>query len=171
MTNEEVMEMVQNAKTKNLVEFFNINTDRNIKKFATRAVAERRVVDLLDEMWGEGIAAQRFELLSPEDDDEAALETEEAAPKKEVGKLEFPESSSRRSQGIARSWTIPEVAAKRAQRSAVKVDGVWYKSVAEAFRALELPMKMHIAFRMDLKAADELEAFGHNWEIVPLNYE
>lgn len=75
-------------------------------------------------------------------------------------------ANTARSEGVAKSWLDPEVKAKRAQRNGVRVDGVEYKSVTKAFEALELPLKMHVKFRMELKAAGKLEEFGHTWEII-----
>jgi hypothetical protein len=67
--------------------------------------------------------------------------------------------------GIAASWLNPEVAAARLKRNGteVTVDGVTteYKSVAEAFRALTLPVEKHIRFRMRLKASGT-EIFEHD---------
>jgi hypothetical protein len=66
--------------------------------------------------------------------------------------------------GIAASWQNPGVAAARLTRNgtSVTVDGVTseYKSVAEAFRALTLPVEKHIRFRMRLKASGA-EIFEH----------
>lgn len=70
-----------------------------------------------------------------------------------------------RSTGVAASWKDPSIAAKRAQRHAVRVDGHEFRSVAAAFRALALPMKEHIKFRMQLKAAGQMKAYGLNWEV------
>src|SRR5271165_4945220 len=67
--------------------------------------------------------------------------------------------------GIAASWLNPEVAAARLTRNGteVTVDGVTseYKSVAEAFRALTLPVEKHIRFRMRLKASGT-DIFEHD---------
>lgn len=57
------------------------------------------------------------------------------------------------SEAITESWKNPEIAAKRAIRNGVKADGIEYRSVREAFRALRLPVSKHIPFRMELKAA------------------
>lgn len=78
-----------------------------------------------------------------------------------------PELSKARANGVAESWKNPEVAAKRAQRNAVEVDGVQYRSVRAAYLALELPLKEHIQFRMLLKENGQLENYGRVWKIVP----
>jgi len=74
--------------------------------------------------------------------------------------------SKSRSAAIAASWTDSETAAKRAQRHAVRVAGQEFRSVRAAFAALNLPMSKHIKFRMELKAAGQLNAFGYDWEII-----
>ena len=67
--------------------------------------------------------------------------------------------STSRANAIAATWKDPSIAKARAQRTCVRVfDGfdqivAEYKSTAEAFRRLGLPMNKHIAFRMSLKAA------------------
>lgn len=71
------------------------------------------------------------------------------------------EPDAKRSAAIAASWQNPETAALRAARLAVKVNGEFYKSVPQAFRALQLPMSKHIAFRGALREAGSL---GFNWD-------
>jgi colicin import membrane protein len=96
------------------------------------------------------------------------------APKaKRVAKGSKPEGASpdvARSEAIAATWTDKDVAAKRAQRSAVEVDGVRYPSVRQAFIELKLPLKEHILHRMLLKEAKKLTDYGRSWKIIPLNY-
>lgn len=74
--------------------------------------------------------------------------------------------SVKRAESIAESWKDPNVAAKRAQRTAVRVDGVEYRSVRAAFIALGLPLSKHIRFRMALKAAGKAEFEGRVFEVV-----
>lgn len=71
-----------------------------------------------------------------------------------------------RAAAIARSWGRADVAAARAARHSVTVDGVGYRSVREAFEKLSLPMGQHIRFRAQLKAAGKLEGFGRAWVAV-----
>jgi hypothetical protein len=64
-----------------------------------------------------------------------------------------PASSASRSEAIAATWKRPEVAAARAKRVSVVVEGVGeFKSVPEAFRLLRLPMGQMIPFRLAIKA-------------------
>lgn len=83
--------------------------------------------------------------------------------------------SAKRSLAIMESWNDLAVHTKRRQRSAVRVKNAEgevaeFRSVKHAFLALGLPLSKHIRFRMDLKAAGKLEAFGMEWTNIPLNY-
>jgi len=51
----------------------------------------------------------------------------------------------------ATSTKDPKVVKTKSKRDKVKVSGVIYKSVADAFRQLDLPMGKHIKFRSELK--------------------
>lgn len=62
-----------------------------------------------------------------------------------------------RSTSISESWNDQVVAEKRARRDAVEVNGVQYRSVAQAFQKLNLPMSKHIQFRMTLKETGEVD--------------
>jgi len=66
--------------------------------------------------------------------------------------LKHAAKSITRSTSISESWNDSEIAAKRARRDNVEVNGVQYRSVAQAFQKLNLPMSKHIQFRMELKA-------------------
>jgi len=67
-----------------------------------------------------------------------------------------------RSKSISESWNVPEVAASRAERHEVIVkDFGVFRSVAEAFRKLNLPLNKHIAFRIALKESGA-ETFEFN---------
>jgi hypothetical protein len=56
--------------------------------------------------------------------------------------------------------TVPQT-----KRTSVTVDGVTYKSTAAAFKALGLPMGVHIRFRMKLKAEGSAEINGKKFII------
>jgi len=77
---------------------------------------------------------------------------------------------SKLSEAIKKSWKVEEFAKKRAQRSFVVVDEKLYPSVKQAFIDLKLPLGQHIKFRMTLKKEGKMEAYGMDWEIVPMNY-
>lgn len=143
-----------------------------VKRFADRKSAVRRVTEVVELIVIEyGSAPVIGEDVEPSKS--AAAPKPEKAPKKT--ETEKPETGERRaannSAGIAASWEKPEIRAKRAQRSAVEVDGVYYKSVPQAFRELEIPMAGCIAFRMHLKEVGETTVDGVHWKIVPLNYD
>lgn len=143
---------IKNAKTSELVSFYNRHSGRNIKKFQDRATAEARVAALIAELREEAKPA-------PTAKAPAAASTPAGQPR------------SSASEAIARSWLNSEVAAKRKQRSAVLVDGVEYSSVRAAYIALDLPLKDHIAFRMYLKEVGKpVEVEGREWVIIPKNY-
>jgi hypothetical protein len=87
-----------------------------------------------------------------------------------TGKIyKAPAVSADRAMSIAKSWMDKAVAVARAERTSVRVSvpaigsepayKAEFKSVAEAFRKLGLPMSKHIKFRMELKAAGKA-AFG-----------
>lgn len=77
-----------------------------------------------------------------------------------------PAASASRSASIAASWADPEVRTERSVRTRVLVDGVEYRSVAQAFAKLGLSMGAHIRFRMDLKAAGKLTYLGHKFVAI-----
>jgi len=131
---------IRDAKTSDLVKFYNENNDgKDIKKFVNRKTAEERVTALIKSMRAKPV-------LSPE------------------------EIKANRAAGIAKSWTKSDIHVKRSQRSAVEVDGVRYRSVKQAFDKLGLPLNEHINFRMTLKAEGSQRCYDREWKIIPLNY-
>lgn len=139
---------VKAATGPELVAAYNKLTGQNIKKFADRKTAEKR--------WAEALAAAV-----------AAREEKAAAQgaKAPKAKKEATEPVDR-SAAIAASWADPEVRAKRAERTHVKVNGVEYPSVRQAFQALGLPDSKHIKFRMELKSAGKLAFEGKTFITV-----
>jgi hypothetical protein len=77
----------------------------------------------------------------------------------------LPKVPRANSAGVAASWSNPEVKAARTTKHGVTVKAggktTDHKSVAAAFRALNLPMAKHIQFRGKLKASGK-EIFEHN---------
>lgn len=145
---------ISEATTKELVEFHNaelVNLPADskirkqpVKKFTDRKTAEKRVAALVEEI-------------------NAAIESDEVEP--------VAGRAVNNSAGIAKSWEDPKVAAKRAQRSGVEVDGEYYGSVHKAYIALGLDLKDHIQFRMLLKENGKAKVEGRKWKIVPINYD
>jgi len=70
-----------------------------------------------------------------------------------------------RGAGIKRSWQDPAVKAARSTRHQVRVDGVVYRSVKQAFEDLGLDLKGHIKFRMELKAEKSINSQRRHWEL------
>lgn len=88
-----------------------------------------------------------------------------AAAAKKAAKAAGAETLTR-SEGVAKSWSDPDVRAKRMERTAVLVEGIVYASVAKAFRALRLPMQAHVKFRAELKAAGKHEINGKIFKVT-----
>jgi cell wall-associated NlpC family hydrolase len=90
---------------------------------------------------------------------------------KRTGKEYVAPDTAARSAAIAASWADPAVKAARSERHHVRVHGVEYRSVREAFKALSLPDSQHIKFRMTLKAAGKAtfeaeDGTKHNFKLV-----
>lgn len=76
-----------------------------------------------------------------------------------------------RAASIAASWEDPKVRAARIERTGVRVAGTEYRSCAEAFRALKLPMGSMVRFRLQLKEAGKAtfeDAKGNKHNFVAL---
>lgn len=129
--------------TSELLSFFNEHAERfdmkPVKKFADRATAEKRALEL----------AQRIDAASKAPPAEKA--------KKEPGDL---------SAAVAASWANPDTRAARSARHAVRVGKETYKSVRAAFDALGLDLGKHVKFRGELVAAGKAEFSGHKFEVV-----
>lgn len=173
---------ISSAKTSELVAFYNSLAAKPVTKFADRATAEKRVAALIEDaasvfafsahgkihcpgcgthlsngigQHGEDVNGK---IVKHDSHEFACLGCghEFGAPIRKVA------SSASRSAAIAQSWTNPEVAAKRAERTAVVVKVAGEKaprsftSTAQAFRKLGLDLAGHIKFRMNLKAAGAL---------------
>lgn len=123
---------ISKAKMPALVAFYNETSGKKaVTKFADIATARKRCLALLPK---------------------EAKDPKAAKPKAEKTKAE--KTAADRSAAIAASWLRPEVAAKRIERTGVKVGGEIYGSVRKAFVALGLSLGTHIRFRMALKASE-----------------
>lgn len=126
--------------TSHLLDFYNTHAERfghkPVKKFADRATAEKRALELARAI-------------------EAAAGAQPAA--KDPADL---------SAAIAASWGDPATRAARSARHAVKVGKETYRSVRAAFDALGLDLAKHVAFRGKLVAEKKAEFEGHKFEIV-----
>ena len=150
------MKDLSKMSLKELVAFWNENNpDNQIKRFSDRATAERRCATLQDDVVTEVILDEDL--------------PSEQRWRDHVQKFR-ERTKKRRSHAIADSWNDAQTHDLRCQRSGVEVDGVEYGSVAKAFKALDLPMKEHIKFRMMLKDRKTAQAYGRSWKIIPRNY-
>ena len=181
---------VQNATTKELVEFFNANCERfdvkPVKRFADRAAAEKRVQRLLDFIAEDATDDAVTEVvpgfshcpncevhLSNGYHDGVTKQYTCLACDHEFGPSLRGNNHAKRAAAIMETWKDPSVAAARAKRHGVRVakDGKVseFRSVRAAFVALGLPLNKHIQFRMELKAAGKIEnAYGYNWSTIEL---
>lgn len=112
---------------KALVAFYNSKADKPVKKFADRKSAESRCLEL--------VAAK-----AP-----AAKKAKAPAAKKAPAKKAGGASRDGSKRGNKPGTVIT--------RHRVKVNGIEYRSTKQAFEELDLPLGVHIAFRMELKEA------------------
>lgn len=126
------MKPVKEMTTAELIAEYNKLKGKSIKKFSSRANGEAQVE-----------AARK-----------AAGETAKVTPiTRKV--------AANRSASTAASWHNKAIAAKRKERTHVRVGGEEYRSVSAAFQALRLPMGKVIPFRMEVKKSGR-SVFTHN---------
>jgi hypothetical protein len=147
------LEDLETASMEEMLDFYNANTKKKLKQFADRPTAIQRVTKIIERL------EEKPAPVEPTD--------EEIEAKKEASRL-------RRHEGTKRSWANETTAAKRKARHGVEVDGVYYKSVGEAYRQLGLPMNKRISHRIDLKQKGEDYEYTnpatgqqYHWLIVP----
>ena len=175
--NARIQAQVANAKTAELVAFYNAHAVKQVSRFADRKAAEKRVLALIADMTAQGqFCPHCNDIANPDScgaDITCAGQEGTAAGermfchhcstefKSDGTAYKAPKASAHRSAAIAASWADKDVAARRAARHHVVVEGKGeFKSVREAFAQLGLPISKHIRFRMALKAAGALE-FGN----------
>jgi hypothetical protein len=139
------MKEVKQMSTKELVEEYNALTGKTIKRFATRQAGERQLEAARagkGKGKGKGPRPTKPVKVNPQ-------------PNKVV--------TMNRSEAIRESWNDKGIAASRATRDNVAVEGHEgvFRSVGEAFKTLKLPMGKHIRFRGELKQKGKL-TFTHN---------
>lgn len=179
--NQHIADIVSYAKTSELVAFYNAHAIKTVTKFADRATAEKRVTQMITDM----VAAAQFCPMCDtlfnygHDITYAGAEGTKAGenyfhhhcgktfrPDGTVPKAAAPANVDR-SAAISATWGNPEVAAARAARDKVVVEGRGeYRSVKAAFIALGLPVSKHIPFRMKLKAAGAAHFDRHSFVVV-----
>lgn len=125
----------------------------------TQADLEKLTVAELISLHNENVPAEKA-VKKFADKKTAVRRTLQALAKKNVEKAEKkraePKAASR-SEAIQRSWADPKTRAARAARYAVRASGQNFPSVPAAFRALGLPMSVHIPFRGKLRDAGTLD--------------
>jgi len=172
------MKTVQEMTTAELLAEYNLTTGKSTTKFSSRAAGEKAVSMLRDTAARDhSINVYGFEVHGLHRCPHCDINLENGVgqhgddvngkPLKlntnqffclgcggEFGpELKHAAKSVTRSTSISESWNNAEIAAKRARRDNVEVNGVQYRSVAQAFQKLNLPMEKHIQFRMELKAS------------------
>lgn len=177
---------IKSAKTSELVAFYNAHAEQPVQRFASRAIAEKRVAALMAETksYGEEVSGLKHCPACNIDLSNGIGQHGDEVNGKKIKHEHFMfaclacghefgpaipgahQPDAVRSAGVAASWTNPEVKAARSTRHAVAVDGVEYRSVREAFAALGLPMSKHIKFRGELKKAGEGVFEGHDFKLV-----
>ena len=152
----ETLNDVLTADTKDLIAYYNAHASNPVKRFSSRASAIKRVAALMQSISAPSASPQAIA---------DTLNAPSMPPKS-------PEAMQKVlvSPAQSKAWQNPDVRAARCERSAVCVDGQDYPSVRAAFLELGLPMGKHIQFRGKLKEQGKMEAFGHTWEIIPINY-
>lgn len=126
------MKPVKEMTTAELIAEYNQRKGKSIKKFSSRAAGEAQV-EAARNASGE------------------TTKTGSASPK----------PSANRSESTAASWHNKAIAAKRKERTHVRVGGEEYRSVGAAFLALKLPMGKMIPFRMEVKKSGR-SVFTHD---------
>lgn len=181
--NDRIRTLITLAKTPELVAFYNAFGVKVITKFSDRATAEKRTAQLIEDMVAAGQFCPFCDTLNADTCGRSitwADDKEKAFRHHDCGKAFTPQgklygrkdpgsiaAASDRAASIAASWDDKQVAAARAQRNHVIVEGVGeFRSVKEAFIRLGLPVAKHIRFRMQLKAASTAQFASHTFKIV-----
>lgn len=163
---------IASLKMAELVSLYNAHAKKPVAKFADRKSAESRTLNLAADIAGGSQAPAPKAEKKAAPAKKVAAEKPAKAPKAEKTP-KAPKEAVSRSDAIAKSWTNPATAAKRAERSHVVVDKVEYRSVLQAFEELGLDVKKHIAFRGQLKKAEggKLAFAGKVFKIVKAKEE
>lgn len=137
-------------KTKDLVGYYNAHAEKPVKKFSSRIVAEKRVLELANTI------AARTKLVA-----------NKAKDKKAKKPADDEDTTAKRAASCSESWKDEDVAAARKARWHVKVKGQEYRSVRQAFAELGLPDVHHQKFRKELVAAGTATYDGIKFTAIP----
>jgi hypothetical protein len=146
------LEQIPDTSNEDLLKFYNQHVKKQREYFPDRPTAERLVMRVINKMKGTEPAPEPV-----------PLTPEQLADRDAQIKIN-------RSEGTRRSWSDEAVRIKRANRTGVEVDGVYYSSVNQAYKTLGLDVRKHIQHRSELKqmpAGTKDEEYGMIWEIVP----
>jgi len=160
---------ITSATTKELVDFYNAQTGKNIKKFRDRATAEQQCAALLKLLGGHVQLPKskhpKGKLSKPWPFPKEGKEDDQVPDHGKEGK---EDDHGLRAAATAQSWADESIRAARTARHHVVADGVEYRSVKAAFEALRLPMSKHVKFRAALKnaASGELVIDDHKFTLI-----
>lgn len=185
------IENITTASTADLLAFYNVLAEKEVKRFSDRKTAERRVLALLAAREELAAAPAKEEKAEPtwngegcpfcgdkhdqtangaegtySGDNQTFCHSCESAYDNATGrkcKVFSAEPSSVRSAAVAATWTDPQVAALRSARMKVMVGDLVFGSVKKAFLHFQLPLAKHIKFRGQLRDAKQL-TFSHGGE-------
>lgn len=158
---------VKAASTKELLDFYNANrpADANpVKRFATRAAAEKRVSALIDGKPAKTAKSPSRSKTRKEPAKNGGASTKakkSAAPTKAASEKKRKSNSA----GIKSSWTEKKVRAARVARHGCRVDGYEYPSVRAAYVAIYETEAGHIQFRKELKEKGKMTVDGMKWVV------
>lgn len=148
---------VKTASTQELLAFYNDNLPEGVakvKRFATRATAERRCQKLMDAPSTPTATEKKTKPTATEKKAKPAATEKKAKQKRTLA------------DGVKASWSDAKVAKARSTKTKVKVGGEIYRSVCAAFLKLKLPMAKHIAVRKLLKEQGRVTFEGHVFTTV-----
>jgi hypothetical protein len=152
----DIQEMIELANGPERLAAYNKFTGKDTSKFASTKKGIAQTV--------KAAIAYRDSLCDAEDAVDAPVVDEPTQPTRKPSKPTTVHA--KRAEGVARSWQDADVRARRSARHSVIVNGEQYRSVRAAFKALNLPLKEHIAFRMLLKEQGKMNEYGYKWKLV-----
>lgn len=152
------IEVIEGFTTAELLAEYNKYTGKETTKFASRKKGEEQFLRVLEEKELLGKFCSTGQAVRPKSpiqipEEELKQRRHRPAP---TGNMEL------RSLSIKKSWDNPEIAAVRAVRDNVEVNGKVYRSTHAAFVDLGLPTQKCIKFRKELKAAKKATFTTHD---------
>lgn len=133
------MKNVTAMTTAELLTEYNQLTGKSVARFSSRSAGEKQLLAAREKSVNSTIKQTKTEKQA------AQGETEQSPSAK----------NEKRSSAISETWNNKEIAQRRSTKSNVICNGVRFRSVAQAFDQLGLPMVKHIPFRGTLKQSGE----------------